>query len=215
MHYAYAITMTGGPMTIDFDSLDLASLSLFSPIQTSEPTDHFVEIYENDRSLIESIRTFMSIGISEGDAALVIATPAHREELELKLNHTIDLSAAREQGLYASFDAEETLARLMIDGVPDPDKFDRVATDLIGGAARVGRNVRVFGEMVALLWGQGNVVGALRLEDLWNRQSERTSFRLFCAYPAQIFGDEDLKSLSAVCGRHSHVIIPNAHAARY
>lgn len=67
--------------------------------------------------------------------------------------------------------------------------------------------MRVFGEMVSLLWEQGNVAGALNLEDLWNELSESIRFKLFCAYPTHIFGRRNAAPLHAICERHSHVIL--------
>lgn len=50
--------------------------------------------------------------------------------------------------------------------------------------------VRAFGEMVALLWAEGNHGGAIRLEELWNDLQNSHSFALFCAYPMNGFGGE-------------------------
>lgn len=196
-------------MSIDFGNLDP---SLFAPSGGLGASDHFVELYDDDRALVDSVRTFVSIGISEGDAAIVIAEPAHREAFEAELDRVIELERARAEGLYLSVDAAEVLSRFMEDGLPDAARFDRVIGDLIGRAAVGGRNVRVFGEMVAMLWAEGNVAGALSLEDLWNRFSKRSPFRLFCAYPTAGFDDADLARLSAVCGRHSHVVVCHATA---
>jgi hypothetical protein len=52
------------------------------------------------------------------------------------------------------------------------------------------RQVRVFGEMVALLWADGDRNGALVLEGLWNELTRRLSFPLLCAYPASFFSTE-------------------------
>jgi hypothetical protein len=196
-------------MTVDFGSLDLSGLTLRSP--GIEPGHHFVEFYEDDPSLTDSARTFLSMGISAGEPAVIIADAAHREAFDAALSLGIDLPAARERGLYLSVDAEETLGLFMEDDLPDPSRFDRVIRDLI---ERTGgkKDVRFVGEIVALLWAQGNVDGALGLEDLWNRASRRHSFRLFCAYPADSFGREDLALLGEVCDRHTHVVVPKAMA---
>jgi hypothetical protein len=200
-------------MATDFDSLDLSFLELLAPTEARQSDHHFVEIYDNDSSLIDSVKRFVSIGISQGETAIVIGSPLHRQAVDSALQHSIDLQAAREQGQYMALDANETLALFMQNGAPDPARFHKVIGDLVAGAARYGRQIRLFGEMVAILWAEGNVVGALALEDLWNRLSEEYSFRLFCAYPAVAFGEQDLESLGAVCGRHSHVVVPKANKA--
>lgn len=172
------------------------------------PSDHFVELYPDDHSLVESVRTFMTMGLNQGDAAIIVADRAHREAFEVALRPGVDLDAARAQGLYTSIDAEETLALFMEDEMPAAEKFERVVGDLIRRASADGRRVRVFGEMVAVLWAQGNVTGALGLEDIWNDFAAAHPFQLFCAYPAASFGEMNPSPLTAVCERHSHVRLP-------
>ena len=73
---------------------------------------------------------------------------------------------------------------------------------------------RRFGEMVALLWADGNYDAAIRLEELWNDLQETYSFSLFCSYPMNGFGGEALaKPLSDVCAGHSQVIPAESYTA--
>jgi hypothetical protein len=171
----------------------------------AEPTAHFVEYYDDAGSLTDSVRTFVSVGIGRGDAAIVIAEREHLEAFEAALGRVVDLGRARARGAYVSLDADETLASFMEDGMPDAARFEAVVGDAIARAAAGGRRVRLFGEMVAVLWRQRNVAGALALEDLWNRLAERYRFRLFCAYPTSAF-DGDPAATEAVSRRHSHIV---------
>ena len=197
-------------MSIDFGKLDP---SLFAPATRAvKPTDHFVALYDDDSSLIDSVRTFLAMGLADGDAAVIIATPAHREAIEAAVGHSIDLDGARDHGLFLSLDAAETLASFMEGERPDPARFRAVVGGAVGHAQRAGKGVRLFGEMVALLWDAGNAEGAIQLEDLWNRLSEEHPFRLFCAYPAEGFDEGSLDGLSMVCHHHSHVLVPRATA---
>ncbi len=70
------------------------------------------------------------------------------------------------------------------------------------------RRVRIFGEMVALLWEQGNQTAALRLEALWNELRSTTHpFSLLCAYPMSLFvGPERAELFTQMCELHSQVI---------
>ncbi len=48
--------------------------------------------------------------------------------------------------------------------------------------------IRIFGELVALLWQQGNHTAALHLETLWNELCPGVHpFSLLCAYPLSLF----------------------------
>ena len=192
-------------MTLDLANLDL---SLFPPVPSDAPESHFVELYKDDRSLVESVRTFVSMGIAAGEAAVVVATAFHRVLFEAELGRTVDLDAARAQGLYVTAGAEETLALFMRDGSPDAALFEQAIGSLLDVAGQGGRNVRVFGEMVAVLWAEGNQKAALELEQLWNELAERRSFRLFCAYGTGAFDDGDLEALTAIARQHSHVVVP-------
>jgi hypothetical protein len=67
--------------------------------------------------------------------------------------------------------------------------------------------VRIFGEMVALLWDAGNAGAAVDLEALWNELGRQYSFSLLCAYPAgAVAADEYADELAQICAAHSAVL---------
>src|SRR5580693_2105366 len=85
---------------------------------------HVVQFYSEDRSLIETLGHFIGSALEAGDAAIVVATEAHRHGLAEKLKaRGIDVSSAIEQGRYVSLDAVETMAQIMLDGWPDETRF--------------------------------------------------------------------------------------------
>jgi hypothetical protein len=60
--------------------------------------------------------------------------------------------------------------------------------------------------MVALLWDDGDLAGALELETLWNELAERHAFALFCAYSiSSLDAAGDLGAAKAICDRHTAV----------
>ena len=63
---------------------------------------------------------------------------------------------------------------------------------MVAQAAQNGRRVRAFGEMVALLWSEGNQAAAIRLEELWNELALSQTFCLFCAYSMDSLGGRSL-----------------------
>ena len=193
-------------MTLDLRELD--ALVLAPRAAAVDQNDHFVELYEDEAALARSVRTFMSIGHNDGEAAVVIATPSHRDAIETELAAAVDLVAARAEGLYTALDAAETVSLFMDGDEVDPHAVNRVIGAVLTAAGRGGRRIRVFGEMVSLLWGEGNVSGALALEDEWNELAKSHRFRLFCAYPSSVFGADDTAGLTGVCSRHSHVVVP-------
>lgn len=190
-------------MSINFRDLEPA---LLEP-RMGARDDHFVELYDDDDALVASVRTFLSKGLEAGEVAVIIGTPAHRRAIERELGATIDLEGARRSGLFESLDAQDTLDAFTVDGLLDPVRFAEVIGGVLGRAAAGGRQVRVFGEMVALLIAAGDVAGAMALEDHWNELAASHRFRLFCAYPNHAFAPDDTASLTAVCNRHSHVLV--------
>ena len=177
-------------------------------------SDHFVQFYEADSFLLNSLSGFIGRAISSGDAALVIATDAHRKSLdELLTSNGMDPAGAKVRGQYVALDAAETLAMFMVDGSPEPQRFNQVIGNVIESVTDGRNNVRAFGEMVAILWAEGNYSAAIKLEELWNALQKNYSFSLFCAYPINGFsGEKFVDQLSGICTAHSRVIPAESYA---
>jgi hypothetical protein len=180
------------------------------PSSTHPAVDqHAVQFYEKDDFLLEGVTRFVAAAIGDGDCAIVIATPAHRAELEARLlRRGLDLNAARRRSSLIALDARETLTKFMVGSHPDAAKFDQVVGGLIERSVQGPplRRVRAFGEMVALLWAEGNPQGAIELEALWNALAERQTFSLLCGYPIHAFARvEDDAAFADVNAAHTHV----------
>jgi PAS domain S-box-containing protein len=102
-----------------------------------------------------------------------------------------------------------------VDGVPDRRRFLEVVGSAVRTLTSDGRRLRVFGEMVALLWADGHAEAALRLEGYWNELLRSTAFSLFCAYPLSAFPlSSDGPGFSQVCDRHGVIIPAESYADR-
>lgn len=171
------------------------------------PCDHLVQIYDDDGVFLDTLEGFIKGGLLAGDSTIVIATATHRNALEGRLRaHGIDLDAARSQDKYISLDAEETLAKFVVNGWPNDDLFVSVITEIIERAKGNGRKVRAFGEMVAILWARGDQAATVRLEHLWHGLCQTEEFSLFCAYPKVGFTKNATASINEICATHSKVI---------
>jgi anti-sigma regulatory factor (Ser/Thr protein kinase) len=173
-----------------------------------EAQPHIVQFYADDDELIGDVSDYLAHAILLGGSAVVIAGAPHRTGLEHAMAAAgVDVRAARRSGSLLVIDAASALAEFMVDGRPDPQRFDASIGAVVRRAARAGRPMRAFGEMVALLWEDGNVNGAIELEELWNELGRQVSFSLFCAYRSDVVGGEDdRRSLEAVCHLHSKVV---------
>lgn len=171
------------------------------------PCEHLVQIYQDDDVFLDSLEGFISGGILAGDGVVVIATPPHLASLQNRLiNRGIDMESAVATDQYLSLEAEDTLSQFMINGWPDEILFERFVTGILHQAKGHGRRVRAFGEMVAVLWAQGNNGATVRLEHLWHRLCHEQSFSLFCAYPKSGFTRDASASIQEICDTHSRVV---------
>lgn len=171
--------------------------------------EHVVQFYQFDETLIEAVSTYLKTGLDRGEACLVMATPEHRRMLEEDLQaDSIDLALAQARGDYLALDAWKLIPKLLHHGLPDAERFTSIIGEQIAHMTCGRRRVRVFGELVTLLWGAGNQQAAIELEKLWNElQQTRNAFSLFCAYAMHDLGDEVCNaSLTLICQQHSRLV---------
>ena len=183
------------------------------PSLTHTPTHdhdgHVVQLYTDDAFLIDVLSRFIGGALAVGDASLVIATKPHRRELERRLSaYGVDTAKATMQGRYLALDATETLPKLMVNGSVDEGRFN----DIVGSALTQvrGANERrlaVFGELVSLLWAEGKLQEAIRVEQFWNDLAKSHSFSLLCGYPITGLNNErHIQPFLKMCGQHSGVV---------
>ena len=178
-------------------------------------SEHFVQFYEQDAFLMNSLGGFVGAGLGADDACIVVATREHRDTLEESLRASgLDVMSAIASGQYIALDAHETLSKLLVDGELEPRRFTEIIGGIVGQAAKGRPRLRIFGEMVALLWADGKHETAINLEGLWNKLREEYPFSLFCAYPMGGFsGEEFTEPLGHVCSTHSRVIPTESYSA--
>lgn len=175
---------------------------------------HSVHFYDQHEALIERLRGIVASGLEMGNAIIIVATADHRRQLVKALEKRgVDVRAAENAGRFIPCDASETLDTFMVKGMPDRKRFMQSVGSLLNeaklAARGAGQGLTVFGEMVAVLWEQGNQKGALALEAIWNDVLNDRAFHLHCAYPRWQFANEqDQTGITSICGHHSHVINP-------
>jgi PAS domain S-box-containing protein len=185
------------------------SKSFFS--LAGDKPEHVVQFYQDDKFLVDAVSGFVGSALAAGDAAVLIATAAHREGVEQVLRKRgLEIGEAARQGRFIELDATETLGQFMIDGLPDQDCFRKVIGAKLAqvAASVVGerRQIAAFGEMVNILWATGNYEAALRLEQLWNQLAKEHSFSLLCAYPISGFNSaKHTEAFLKICAEHSAV----------
>jgi anti-sigma regulatory factor (Ser/Thr protein kinase) len=171
-------------------------------------SNHLVGVYDADHDLVAAVAAFLQGALSGAGAAVVIATATHRAAVEANLAaRGYRLDALTASGQYIAIDAGDTLARFMRQERPDARKLATVIGGILEQAGNGPGPVRVFGEMVDLLWNDGNVAAAIELESLWNDLANRHTFALFCGYAmSSLETAGDLSAVKQMCDRHSNVL---------
>jgi signal transduction histidine kinase len=171
--------------------------------------NHTVQFYEDEAFLGDHVAGYIAAGLKAGEPVCVIATEDHRAEFERHLaGRGSDLDAARASGQVVWLDARDTLSKFMVGDLPDRTLFRSVVGQVLESCRRVNPKscVRAYGEMVDLLWREGNERAALRLEEMWNDLARQHPLSLLCAYVTGNFQRTgNAQSFREVCEAHSHV----------
>lgn len=171
------------------------------------PCDHMVQIYENEKIFLDTLEGFAGTGFLANDSVVIIATSKHLDALNARLiSQGFDLNALTAADQYIPIDAEDLLSILLVDGWIDENIFNTFITDIVNRAKQRNGKVRAFGEMVAVLWAQGNCGATVQLENLWNQLHGKSPFTLFCAYPKIGFTGSASDSIDIICKQHGKVI---------
>jgi len=170
-------------------------------------SQHIARFYDDDETLTAELVEFALPPLQSGGAFVSIAEPARMHALRAALaRRGVDPDAAAAEGHWVHLDCAETLEAIVRDGVPDPDAFAEVVEKPLKEICKRRRNVRVFGEMVAMQCKAGDYAGAVRLEGMGNELVEKLPVTVFCAYPMSAFADPLTRAdFSRICAAHDHV----------
>jgi len=175
------------------------------------PHRHEVLFYSADTVLLDKVTRFIAAALKAGNAAIVLATKAHRDSLLQRLKaEGVDTDGALHQGTYVSLDAADTLSTILVNDLPDPVRFFAGIGGFIEAAARAANSeeprVVMFGEAVALLQAEGNADAAIRFEQLGNDLAKTHKVDILCAYSLSSFhGKENKHAFQSICAEHSAV----------
>lgn len=170
--------------------------------------EHLVRFYDTDDELVNTVVPFLAAGLDSDESVLVIATEHHRLAFERELAlMDIGLERAIAAGTFVAVDATQTLDLLQKDGSGEigADDFAAIVGQLVRRQLESGRGLRVYGEVVALLWDRGEASAAVALEAMWNELQRQHPFTLFCGYPVAS-APEQLEAVEQVCRAHSFVL---------
>lgn len=171
---------------------------------------HDVQFYDGEEFLAREVAKFLAEGIRAGQPLIIVASEAHRRQFASRLR---ELGVDADEYYFGTnaiwLDARDTLSAFMEDGMPNRERFEATLGTVFERviANRSYLVARAYGEMVDLLWKDGNVDGAIALEEMWNALAARYSFTLLCAYAMGNFHKEaHTESFQRICAQHAHAL---------
>jgi hypothetical protein len=170
---------------------------------------HLVQFYEADEpALIANVGRYLADGLLAGEHVIVVTTSDHEAAFTAALERAgIPTLTARADGRLMFLDAAATLKRLSVAGYPDAERFENVIGRVVCEARQRAPGLRAYGEMVGILWANGEFPAAIRLEQLWHRLLKQVDFSLFCGYPIDIFSDRfEPGVVDALLCAHTHLL---------
>lgn len=186
---------------------DWSRLSTYEFWKEIGPSDHVVQIYNEDYTFLNVLQGFVTSGFAANDCVVVMATDEHLHALEERLRFKgYNVFELKLQDQYIPLNARETLGEFMINNWPDEVLFRHTMSRFLVRAKTRNRKVRAFAEMIALLWTQGNIAATVQLENLWNKMCHNEEFSLYSAFPRGSLNQRALESILYLCGSHSKII---------
>ena len=171
---------------------------------------HAVKFYKTEAHLTETVADFLADGVRVGQPLVVIAIESHRKAFAESLRaRGLDMEEILSDREVSWLDARAALELFMEGRHPNRELFMATVGSVFERVLkkRYYLVVRGYGEMVDLLWKDGNADGAILVETLWNELAATYSYSLLCAYSIDNFLHEGgAASLQRVCEHHSHAL---------
>lgn len=165
---------------------------------------HSVRIYDDDDGLALRVAEYLGAGLSGGEAVRVIAVPEHWEGISRRMTDDgVDLQDAQRSGQVKFIDARATLDQVTTAEFPDRSKFNRVIGDLVGPL----HAFRIYGELVDLLWQDGQLDEALRMEGYWDELLGHGDGKLLCSYAMNLSDETHGAAFSRISEAHAYSVL--------
>ncbi|MDT7815939.1 MAG: two-component system, NarL family, nitrate/nitrite response regulator NarL [Acidobacteriaceae bacterium] len=172
---------------------------------------HEVEFYSDDAAFVVGFTRFIEAALESGNAVIVVATESHRKSLLQRLReHGVDIVAAVKQGHYVSLDVVDTLSTFMVNDLPDPARFLKVAGNLVAATAKASRGIAPVLQLVVNVLlscgSKGRRMRRLRSNTYGTRSPRAAKVDILCGYVLNSFQREHESHIyERICAKHSAV----------
>jgi hypothetical protein len=174
------------------------------------PDGHIVQLYQDPDFYGEAISHFAAEGINQGESIILVATQPNWQNISRRLvGKGFNPDELFSRGQLTLLDADQTLPKFMRNSMPDAKIFKSIAGRTIERARGGGKypRVRWWGEMVNVLYVDGNPRASTRLEELFDEVAHEHTIAIFCSFLMDKYNPAIYESdFLNVCRTHSHVI---------
>ncbi|HEX4333546.1 MAG TPA: MEDS domain-containing protein [Usitatibacter sp.] len=181
------------------------------------PDGHIVQLYQDEEFYGEAISHFAAEGLVRGESIILVATRPNWKNISARLSAKgFQPDQLFAQGQLTLLDADETLPKFMRGNEPDGAIFKPLAKETIAKARQGGKfpRVRWWGEMVNVLYVDGNPRGSNHLEQFFDQVAHEEQVAIFCSFLMDKFDPKIYdEAFGHVCCTHSHVIPANDYSA--
>jgi hypothetical protein len=179
-------------------------------LESAAAPDHIVQLYQDEKFLSRAVCRFAVSALAHGEGVILVPTAAHWRALRPRLEaEGVDTQAAQKAGQLTVVDADGLLPEFIRGSMPDAPLFMGIAAEAVAKARGGDRftKVRWWGEMVNVLWEQGNVAGSMSLEDQFHRLAREQNIAIFCSFLMDNFnGDVHARMIPRLGENHTHLI---------
>jgi DNA-binding NarL/FixJ family response regulator len=172
---------------------------------------HELRFYADDVSVVDGYARFVEDALNGGNAVIVVVSESHRASLLQRLAADgVDVAAAVGRASYVPLDADDTMATLTVNDMPDPVRCEKVIADVVmraaNGIRREHARVMVCGEIAPTMLSKGNAEGTIQLEHLWDEITRHYGVHTHCGYVWNASrSKESTLIFERICAEHSAV----------
>lgn len=180
------------------------------------PDGHIVQLYQDPDFYGDAIAHFSAEGIDRGESIILVATELNWKNISGRLAAKgFNVEELRRLGQLTLLDANATLPKFLRNNQPDGEVFKGIARATIAKARNGGKfpRVRWWGEMVNVLYMDGNGRGSTRLEELFDEVAHEEQIAIFCSFLMDKY-DRNIYDgpLGDVCRTHANLIPAHDYA---
>lgn len=182
-----------------------------SPIEfphLMKPGDHLIQLYRNESHLTDVVTNYVVPSLLSGEGVFIIATEDHLQKFERSLKSAhINTTLLRITRQLVMMNANTTLDKFTENGHLKIAEFQGFVESILQDLRAEYSSIKTYGEMVNVLWSQGNLDSMLEVERVWKDLLKKHEMTLLCSFSLdELSKDKEGVTFEEVCGCHTHVI---------